>query len=66
MGSTRELCKAQVSRMCDFNKVHISFVGSQRCSVGKVCVSLLGEGIHSTGAEAGLSGGGRARCKQVS
>ena len=38
--------------------------GKSGDSVGKVCSGLLGEGISSTGTEAGLAGD-RAWCKQV-
>lgn len=43
--------------MCGFNKVHMSSMGIQRHSVGKICVGLLGEVIHSTRTETGLSEG---------
>lgn len=46
-----------------------------KCNVGKVCISLLGEGTHSTRAETRATakggstkkygGGGGAWCKQV-
>ena len=41
-------------------------MGGQECSVGKICLGVLGELIHSTGTEAGLAGEGKARCKEVS
>lgn len=50
---------------CNFNKVHMPCEEVGSCSVGKVCVGLLGEGICITRTEADLAGGGRAWCKQV-
>lgn len=50
---------------CSFNMVCASSVWGWKCSVGKVCMGLLGEGIHSTRTEAGLAGGVECNIKKL-
>lgn len=57
------LCKAHVGGGAVLTRCPLWEVG--RHSVGKVCRVLLGEGICSTGTEAGLVGGDRVQYKQV-
>lgn len=38
---------------------------AERCSVGKVCTHLLGEGVHSIDTKTGLAQEGGAYSKQV-